>query len=216
MRTVGELIKHTADRDGVVVTVYDARDAARLHAEIERFAQRAQIPFAVASHNGWTNPRLLGATQVLARQAGASGTGMLLLQNLGAYQYPNLREYREDRKASEYRRVYVFGILEMFEDPSTWDDPDDNIYYARRYGDALNVPAYEIFNDRFVLRHEPGRGSRQVVPPPSADLALINEHRRKMGMRPLDPVAADWTEEDLAIEATRIRKLNPLKRGLLR
>lgn len=42
----------------------------------------------------------------------------------------------------------------------------------------------------------------------SADLAEINAHRRAVGMRPLDPAAAGWSEEDVRIEAARIRR-NP-------
>lgn len=39
----------------------------------------------------------------------------------------------------------------------------------------------------------------------STDLAHINAHRRKIGMRPLDPAAAGWSDEDVALEADRLR-----------
>lgn len=54
-------------------------------------------------------------------------------------------------------------------------------------------------------------------------LREIQTHRRAIGMPPLDPQAAGWTEEDVIHEAERIRRLNPratnvgkLKRRLMR
>lgn len=54
-------------------------------------------------------------------------------------------------------------------------------------------------------------------------LREIQAHRRVIGMRPLDPHAAGWSEEDVILEAERIRSLNPrtpnvakLKRRLMR
>lgn len=38
-------------------------------------------------------------------------------------------------------------------------------------------------------------------------LDAINRHRALMGMRPLDPVAAGWTEQDIRDEAQRIARL---------
>lgn len=46
-------------------------------------------------------------------------------------------------------------------------------------------------------------------------LAAVNAHRRKIGMRPLDPDAAGWTTQDILDEHARIRTLNPLKERLL-
>lgn len=41
-------------------------------------------------------------------------------------------------------------------------------------------------------------------------LTKINRHRAQLGMRPLDPAIAGWTEEDLVIEAQRLEALgNP-------
>lgn len=58
--------------------------------------------------------------------------------------------------------------------------------------------------------------SMRRSPPASinSDLAEINAHRRLIGMRPLDPAAAGWTDDDVRLEARRIRALNPA--GLLR
>lgn len=50
-------------------------------------------------------------------------------------------------------------------------------------------------------------------------LEAIQRHRRRLGERPLDPVAAGWSDEDIFIEARRLGPLqNPkrLKRKLLR
>lgn len=44
----------------------------------------------------------------------------------------------------------------------------------------------------------------------SADLELINRHRRKLGAPPLDPIASGWKPEDVVAEANRIRALNPV------
>lgn len=49
----------------------------------------------------------------------------------------------------------------------------------------------------------------QVRAPDAGDLAEINAHRRRLGMRPLDPAAAGWTADDVRLEARRIRALNP-------
>jgi hypothetical protein len=53
----------------------------------------------------------------------------------------------------------------------------------------------------------------------SASLSQINRHRALIGMRPLDPVSAGWTQQDVLLEAQRISRLsNPLldlKRRLL-
>lgn len=38
-------------------------------------------------------------------------------------------------------------------------------------------------------------------------LAEIQAHRRGMGLRPLDPAASGWTEQDVLDEAERIRRL---------
>lgn len=46
------------------------------------------------------------------------------------------------------------------------------------------------------------------------NLDLINARRRQIGMAPLDPGAAGWTDEDLAIEAGRLRG-NPVRAHLL-
>lgn len=47
------------------------------------------------------------------------------------------------------------------------------------------------------------------------DLELIQRYRAKIGMRPLDPVAAGWQPEDIMAEAQRIRTMNPRVRALL-
>lgn len=39
----------------------------------------------------------------------------------------------------------------------------------------------------------------------SAELALINRQRRSIGQRPLDPVAAGWTDDDVRLEADALR-----------
>lgn len=56
------------------------------------------------------------------------------------------------------------------------------------------------------------RGAR--VPSSPSDeidqlLEVINQRRRELGMRNLDPVAAGWSDEDVRIEAQRLREGNP-------
>lgn len=57
---------------------------------------------------------------------------------------------------------------------------------------------------------------------PQSSLNVINRHRAKLGQARLDPVAAGWTQDDLELEAARIRAIpNPgayekLKRSLMR
>lgn len=48
-----------------------------------------------------------------------------------------------------------------------------------------------------------------------AELALINAHRRKIGMRPLDPAAAGWSDDDVRIEAQRLRTQGNPRAALL-
>ena len=65
---------------------------------------------------------------------------------------------------------------------------------------------------------------QEVVPGPdvvspatvSTALAKINAHRRALGISPLDPTAAGWTEEDVLLEARRLgNPIEVLKTALL-
>jgi hypothetical protein len=47
----------------------------------------------------------------------------------------------------------------------------------------------------------------------AAELALINRHRRRIGQKPLDPVAAGWSHDDILTEARFLRSqgfINPV------
>lgn len=65
-------------------------------------------------------------------------------------------------------------------------------------------------------------GAEAQTPAESANevqqaLERINEHRRQIGQRPLDPAAAGWSDEDVLLEAERIVRLpNPRRARLLR
>lgn len=58
---------------------------------------------------------------------------------------------------------------------------------------------------------EPAVGAPTPLVGVAEALDAINRHRARMGMRPLDPVAGGWTDQDIRDEAERIALLsNPL------
>jgi hypothetical protein len=50
-------------------------------------------------------------------------------------------------------------------------------------------------------------GRRDVI----EALDVINKRRREIGMRPLEPTSARWTDEDILLEAKRLQT-NPARR----
>lgn len=95
------------------------------------------------------------------------------------------------------------------------DDPEDFrlAEVVQAFGIAIDVARHRTVDKvRAIARQLLSAGTASSSRDPSAeDLALINRHRRSLGMQPLDPVAAGWTAEDVRIEADalRARGINP-------
>lgn len=83
--------------------------------------------------------------------------------------------------------------------------------YINFYGDDAVDDEPEIFEYTDMVREFPYlfRGSGTNTGRDVTDeLAQINAHRRSLGMAPLDPASAGWSDEDVVIEARRLRS-NP-------
>jgi hypothetical protein len=97
------------------------------------------------------------------------------------------------------------------------------IRVVRAYGSSVG----DHPNERYAAVINLARSIEQdlkTIPPPSpaaTALAQINRHRRSIGQAPLDPVAADWSEQDILAEARRLEErglMNPvaeIKRRML-
>lgn len=71
-----------------------------------------------------------------------------------------------------------------------------------------------VFTSRTMVPWGPRVTGRHPGPPAEARsrevqdaLGEINRHRSRMGLSPLDPAAAGWTDQDVLDEAARIRRL---------
>lgn len=93
--------------------------------------------------------------------------------------------------------------------------------YVARFVDratTLSLPVF--FVDEHGSAHDlltiPGGRPRRVRESKvAADLAHINAHRRRIGMAPLDTRGAGWTDEDVALEAQRLRREGNPRAALL-
>lgn len=126
--------------------------------------------------------------------------GILILDEFSEFDSEQLAELGR-RIRVEDLPVVVVGI----------EYPDQNgaldVQHARSY-------AREIAESIAMLSRHDIEGVPSAPTPPTDDvaqaLASINRHRVTIGMSPLDPVAADWTDEDILIEAERLQRLpNP-------
>jgi hypothetical protein len=133
----------------------------------------------------------------------------MILQNLGKYTFNETFEFMA-RVRSEQPNAVVFAILDLRDEPV--DDGED-VYYAKRYEHAMSLPAYRISGPDLVQVAAPDdEGDDDEDDEDDGlgpDLAFINAHRRKLGMRPLDPWSTGWTSDDVRQEAERIRQLDP-------
>jgi hypothetical protein len=84
---------------------------------------------------------------------------------------------------------------------------DDQIMPILKSAEIIDALAYYVEEDGWVWSIVPREV--EVAAGISDELSIINEHRRKIGMTPLDPDASGWTDEDVMLEAQRIRALNP-------
>jgi hypothetical protein len=134
--------------------------------------------------------------------------GILLLDQYADFDDHGLYNLGK-RVTGESLPVVVIGIDTL--EAHVEEDPDA---YMKRLRDkaetlGLSVITMEDLEESAVT---PGVDVRDA-------LSKINRHRGSMGMRPLDPVATGWTDQDVLLEAKRIERLsNPLldlKRTLL-
>jgi hypothetical protein len=84
------------------------------------------------------------------------------------------------------------------------------VYAHMRY--QVDDPVAELLEPG-VVRFE--RAELAVPPDPKVVEALdtINRHRHALGMQPLEPKAADWTDEDVLAEARQLKErglINPI------
>lgn len=196
--TIDEIeIERLYHSGGALLVAYDQAEVYAFELAIQNFMRSEGITGTFVSERGSTLDALLREVQKISQRGVHARPSILLLRNIGVYEYKTLITLRLDMRASEYRGVTVFGILDM---SGAWDDPDDDKVYAERYGSALKLPAYKLCGEQLC--------SMALRKKSSSALDLINRHRRSIGQKPLDPVAERWTEEDLEIEAKRIRRLN--------
>lgn len=92
----------------------------------------------------------------------------------------------EDAYAELHRRM-------SGEFPGQWESTDE------AFEDGDEIPENVLVEARVnVLGRRPDYGQA---------LDAIARHRRQIGVAPLDPVAAGWSEQDVIDEAERIRRL---------
>jgi len=106
-------------------------------------------------------------------------------------------------------------------DSDAWPWAIEAGYSLVKVPDEVGSAYFELYiidelrevGDRYDWYQSPKREEwlKQAPVPGSmaSDLDMINEHRRLLGMPPLDPSARGWKPEDIAAEARRIRALNP-------
>lgn len=102
-----------------------------------------------------------------------------------------------------------YDVRDMAVDAAS-DEPRDRARFLRQYVDhhgyrgALGEPQRVDHTWFDFIRARPVAPTRDV----SRELAEINAHRRSLGMRPLDPASAGWSDDDVVTEAQRLRR-NP-------
>lgn len=91
-------------------------------------------------------------------------------------------------------------------------EPRDRARFLREYinfhGDDAVDDEPEIMGYEDMVRKFPYMfrgGGVHTRPDVSRELAEINAHRRALGMRPLDPAIAGWSDDDVVAEALRLR-----------
>lgn len=110
-------------------------------------------------------------------------------------------------------------------------DEDDEEWYEkvreacdRDYVEAvLRGLALPFVDDGLTVSGAPGdegEPSPAVAEPPASDdlaraVERVTQHRRGLGLPPIDFQASGWTEDDILAEAERIRRPNPLLASLM-
>lgn len=177
---------------GFVYLAKSAADGRDMLLSLKQWADREGFPVRIPHYS----VSMKGINGELDRAMG----GILILDELTEFDTRQLAELGRRIRVEDIPVVLV-GIV----------DPDDrgalDVQEARSH-------AREIAESIVMLSRSDIEGG--PVPPtaPVDDvaqaLAAINRHRATIGMSRLDPVAADWTEEDILIEAERIQRLpNP-------
>jgi hypothetical protein len=153
-------------------------------------------------------PHYTASIRGMRGEWGLVKTGILLLPELNLFRPSIIQELATElsftRKEKGTPPTIIATVVD--EEPGNWKIEAK----AAKLASALALP---------LLRMEGGevtqvKALQEVTTAPSStaekDIKRINHHRAKIGMRPLDPAAAGWSERDLQIEAQRIRRLgNP-------
>lgn len=87
---------------------------------------------------------------------------------------------------------------------AVWDDDGESLLHPP--GDQSVSWDYNTadYPDYVSLIPPSYRTPAAAAPEIATALAQVNRHRAQIGMRPLDPAAAGWTEQDVLLEARRI------------
>lgn len=205
---IGELLRREwtweeRPRAGFVALVEQVPDdqGAALRTAVRRYASQRGLPIRMP-HPSVSAMGLVGrpAPGAPSSEFDQAMGGILYLEDLTAYSDRVLRMLRE-RLEESAPQIVVIGV-EFGETLAGDLDP------LRDVADLLGLHLYHY--DELV--HKVAPPGDEPGEPIAEALAAIQRHRAALGMRPLDPALADWTEEDIVLEAERIARLpNPLE-----
>lgn len=207
---------------GMVYVPNEYQEANAMRSALIRWAKDEGFPLRIPHHSvqDWA----LSGPSKPGRQSSelelAAG-GLLLLEPYSSFDSHAL--YNIDKRVTREQIPVVVVGIDTFEPAAEPFDAFIDRVHDRADTGGLNVvrgiDEYEDYLDE--AREGSGRASSVAGQQSSVALALaaINDHRRQIGMPALDPVASDWTAQDVELEAQRIARLpNPildLKRSLL-
>lgn len=204
--TITEALERLMPKGDEYRTVYFLRQrkgAPVLH-RIFQFAREKGLPVRVPHHTvSWA--AILGEADL------ASG-GILVLDDFWQFSRGAIDELRKHVSAPLYQRPL---LIVMLDEDTLPDDAYTDIGTRLGYG-VVPTRVMEVYrvDERYELEPVGTRAPRADV---QQALAVINQHRRRIGQRALDPAAVGWTDEDVIIEAARIGRLsNPRRVGQLR
>lgn len=179
-------------------------DAVRDWAREDGFPLR--LPHHSVSAAGLAGPRKRG--QLHGSELDLAIGGILVLDEFADFDDHGLYNIRK-RILAEHLPVVVIGLDSL--EGRRQEDPDAFMQRLRDRAATVGIDVVTT-DDIGAIDEAPSIDVRDA-------LEQINRHRARMGMRPLDPVRAAWTEQDVVLEAERIARLpNPLidlKRRLL-
>lgn len=149
--------------------------------------------------------------QGMVKEIQLASRGILFLDEIDQIPFRNtalaeLKETKEQRKRSGLTGPVVVGVV-----TEEAEDGAIALNAGRVLSSAYEIPLLQM--DAQGSATPVGHGAMweiQKTQAPAGDLELINRHRKRLGMSPLDPEKKGWSPEDVHTEAQRIRALqNP-------